>query len=224
FITNGLQTKKFQRLHAQETITIRNVPDRSTGEFKKPQNVNAPIIGRVGYIKPGIGLESLLEAAASLRENFPDLKVVLVGKVFEPYQPTFNALLKKFAALVEYRGFFPYPEVLQNYRDFSISYMAYELTPEFRYISPTKLFESMAFGVPVIVSPVGDAREILQKYPCGIMIQNITATEIAVAIEKILANPELQKQFRLTGRRAFEQEFNWQLMQKKLVAFYQHAE
>ncbi|RMD99439.1 MAG: hypothetical protein D6814_05535, partial [Calditrichaeota bacterium] len=27
FITNGLQAKKFQRLHARETLTIRNVPD-----------------------------------------------------------------------------------------------------------------------------------------------------------------------------------------------------
>ena len=223
FITNGLQEKKFQRLHARKTLMIRNVPDPTTGGLEKPVHTNGLVIGRVGYIKPGIGLESLLEAAASLRKKFPAIKVVLVGKVFEAYQPIFETLLQKYAELVEYRGFFPYPEVLQNYRDFSISYLGYELTPEFRYISPTKLFESMAFGVPVIVSPVGDVREILQKYPCGLILQTVSTAEIATAIEDILAAPALQKQFSLTGRQAFEQDFNWTRMEKNLVEFYRSS-
>ena len=220
FVTNLIQVNKFEKFGINSPILLRNVPDLYVKNDYRRSTKSKPVIGLIGYIKPGTGINILLETAYKLREDFPNLHVQLIGKIFQPYEPEFKRLISKFNSIVEYVGFVPYPKVLEYYKKFTISILLYEKNSEFRYITPTKLYEAMAFGVPVLVSSVGDVELILSKYQCGILLKNLDFQEVYKMARELLSDQSLLEKYSRSCRLAFRKEFNWLTAEKQLLSAY----
>ena len=223
FITSWIQQKKYGQRGIAQTVILRNTPDLGITQQQVERLASGyPVISRIGYIKPGTGIEALLEAAARLQTNYPQIKLLFIGKVFPAYEDEFTKFLQKFSQIALHIPFVPYPRVVGYYAHCDIGVMLYGDSPEFRLVTPTKLFEAMAFGKPVLISPVGDVAEILEHYPCGVIVPELTPEAIYQALEELLADKERLKKYGQIGREAFVKEFNWDLMEKRLLAAYQN--
>jgi glycosyltransferase involved in cell wall biosynthesis len=86
--------------------------------------------------------------------------------------------------------------------------------------SPNKLFEYMAAGLPVIASKLPYAEEAILHTQSGICINPENSDEIAQAIRYLINNPGKAKEMGKNARKAFEEKFNWQIEEIKLVQFY----
>ena len=86
---------------------------------------------------------------------------------------------------------------------------------------PTKTYEYMSMGMPVIQnhSPYND--RVIEQYQFGISVDPDNIDEIANAIKNLLDHPDKAKQFGQNGRMAIRQEFNWEVEEKKLFEIYQ---
>ena len=226
FITNEIQLKKFRKKNVKNLIILRNAPDLNVIHIKSNSTISGyPILGRIGYIKPQTGIENLLESASQLKEDFPNIRVLLIGKVFPEYEQRFENLLNKYRDIIIYLEFIPYPEVISYYGNMSIAFILYnQKNLEFRYVTPTKLFEAMAFGAPVLISPVGDVKKILNEYPCGIILPDLSSENIRKSIEKLIGDPILTKKFSENAKSGFENKYNWQIMEKRLILLYKKLE
>lgn len=69
------------------------------------------------------------------------------------------------------------------------------------------LLEALAFGAPVIASPAGAAREILENGACGRIIENYDADEWTDAISEALNQPQLYREQARRGRERFEKNY-----------------
>jgi glycosyltransferase involved in cell wall biosynthesis len=85
---------------------------------------------------------------------------------------------------------------------------------------PTKMFEYMAMGLPVIVSDFPLYRSIVEKENCGICVDPDSPEEIADAVQRLLDNPEQAKEMGMRGRAATQKKHNWENEQGKLLEFY----
>lgn len=85
-----------------------------------------------------------------------------------------------------------------------------------RVASPSKLFEAMMLGVPIITNLHG----ILREVHCGIDVRYNDKTEIRDAILQLKASPELKRELGNAGRLAFEQRYNWPSMEERLLRVY----
>jgi glycosyltransferase involved in cell wall biosynthesis len=96
------------------------------------------------------------------------------------------------------------------------------LHPEKSFVSsqPTKLFEYMAAGIPVVASDFPLWRSIVNASDCGILVNPLDATSIAAAIETLISNPECAQAMGQRGRRAVEEHFNWANEEQTLLSFY----
>ena len=85
----------------------------------------------------------------------------------------------------------------------------------------TKFFEYMNAGLPIICSnfPVWDA--FIKKYECGIAVDPHDDEAIKSAIETLRNNPVLAKQMGENGRRAVQEELNWEVEERKLLSWYE---
>lgn len=62
--------------------------------------------------------------------------------------------------------------------------------PLFSTVIPSKIFESMGMGIPIIVSmPVGEATEIVREAGAGIIVKPECPTELATAVASICDDP-----------------------------------
>lgn len=85
---------------------------------------------------------------------------------------------------------------------------------------PIKMFEYMAAGIPVIVSDFPILREIIEKYKCGIPVNPLDPGALAKAIQWIIDHPEEAERMGENGRRAVEENFNWEKESKALILLY----
>jgi glycosyltransferase involved in cell wall biosynthesis len=77
-------------------------------------------------------------------------------------------------------------------------------------LSPLKLYESMAAGVPVIVSALPGLEEAVQRFDCGIVVPAADAGAVARAVATLSASPDLRRRLGANARRAAVEEHSWQ--------------
>jgi glycosyltransferase involved in cell wall biosynthesis len=85
---------------------------------------------------------------------------------------------------------------------------------------PTKMFEYMTAGLPVVASDFPVYREILDDGRCGILVPPADPVALARAIEWIFAEPEEAQAMGQRGRRRAETLYTWKTEREKLLSLY----
>jgi glycosyltransferase involved in cell wall biosynthesis len=96
------------------------------------------------------------------------------------------------------------------------------LHPDEAYLTsqPTKLFEYMAAGIPVVASDFPLWRSIIQGAGCGLLVDPFKPQDIADAIAYLIRNPSEAEAMGQCGRRAAEELFSWGNEERVLLSFY----
>jgi glycosyltransferase involved in cell wall biosynthesis len=83
---------------------------------------------------------------------------------------------------------------------------------------PTKFFESMMSGVPIITNIRSD---FVNEIGFGIIVEYGNIEQIRSAIVTLRDNPKLRKRLGDNGRKAFVEKYNWGIMEQKLYKAYE---
>jgi glycosyltransferase involved in cell wall biosynthesis len=70
-----------------------------------------------------------------------------------------------------------------------------------------KIMEYLAAGLPMLLSDTESFRSVLDRYRCGLWVDETSPESIAGAVNHLLVNPALRKDLGEAGARAFEQIF-----------------
>lgn len=97
------------------------------------------------------------------------------------------------------------------------------LHPEINYLDalPVKMYEYMAAGIPVIASNFPLWKSIVEKYNCGVCVDPLQPADIRNGMASLLADAAQSEVLGYNGRRAIEEECNWDHESKKLIALYE---
>ena len=85
---------------------------------------------------------------------------------------------------------------------------------------PTKLFEYMALGIPVIASNFPLYRSVVEGQQCGICVNPLREEEVAQAILYLVKNPTIAANMGELGKLAVEKKYNWNIEKNKLLELY----
>jgi glycosyltransferase involved in cell wall biosynthesis len=87
-------------------------------------------------------------------------------------------------------------------------------------IEPTKLFEYMALGIPVIASSFPSYRTVVEGSACGLCVNPESPEEVAKAIEWLMDHPSEAAEMGRRGRDAVMRQYNWKHEAAKLLRLY----
>jgi len=94
--------------------------------------------------------------------------------------------------------------------------------PNNKYASPNKLFEAMMCGKPIIVNNGTSMVGIINECNCGIVIPYGDVKSIKTAIIYLMENRNISIELGINGRKAYEYEYNWSIMERKLYEIYEY--
>jgi glycosyltransferase involved in cell wall biosynthesis len=84
---------------------------------------------------------------------------------------------------------------------------------------PNKFFETLAAGLPMVVSPIPELARMMEQYDIGLVCDPSDPADIADKINTLL-QPDNLARYKTNAEKA-RQELNWANEEKKLIAVYQ---
>lgn len=179
----------------------------------------------VGVIRKKRGVFEMIKSVELLVDQFPDIKLLLIGQFFPAWLEDEARQKIKESGLennIIITGRLNYENVFEYLQEADIGLAL--LYPDGNYVNslPTKMFEYMMLSKPVVVSnfPLWDG--IIREAQCGITVDPYNPAGIAEQISLLLKNSKLRKEMGENGRRAVVEKYNWNAQEEKLIACYRN--
>jgi hypothetical protein len=193
-ITNGVDLENFRPLPRNVSLT-RNLG--LEGCF---------VAGYIGTHGMAHGLETLLEAAAMLqnRPDAADIRLLFLGHGAE------KAELVRLSQRMNLRNVLfidsvPKSEVALYWSLLDVSVIHLRKTELFDSVIPSKLFECMGMGIPVLHGVPGESAEIVRRTHVGEVFESGNARQLVDGLIRLKTNPDLHTRYRTQGPIAGQQ-------------------
>lgn len=210
-----------KRFPTQKTATIQNFPilDELDAKEKiryRERSSNIIYTGAVSFLR---GIQELMQAIDYLIPNY-SCKLLLAGKFDSPEMENEIRQMSSWQH-VDYRGWISRESVEDLLGQAKVGVVNFH--PVFNHMEaqPNKLFEYMSAGIPVVASDFPLWRKIIGDAECGLLVDPLDPIKIAEAIRWLLDHPVEAEAMGKRGKKAVEERYNWNIEEKKLLAFYE---
>ncbi|MCK8517538.1 glycosyltransferase family 4 protein [Methanoculleus sp. 7T] len=206
-----------QKYLNKNSITVPNGVDLDLFKSDQLESVaqsDIPKIACISRLEKGKGIECALHAMRLIVKRYPNSKLIIIGDglIRQELENLTNSLgIKK---NVEFIGEVPNYDIPKYLASVNI----YLLT-SFREGFSMSLLEAMAFGLPVISTPVGIAQYILNGCNNGYLVPIRDPHAICEAVVKITENPEIKVMFSKNSAEKAK-EYSWSKIIKQYEKGY----
>jgi colanic acid biosynthesis glycosyl transferase WcaI len=159
------------------------------------------ILGYIGTLGMAQELESVIEAADKLKNN-SDIHFLFVGSGAEKKSLMDMADEKKLSN-VTFLPPQPRADIPKYWSICDVALIHLKDHPIFETVIPSKIFEAMAMGIPILLSsPEGEASSIINNTDCGCWTKAGDTPQFCKAIKNIRINPGLLNNYSESGVKA----------------------
>ena len=229
-VHNEFQVRKFRDKGIKHVTQVGSYPNLylASKEAMKARRRrdDVVVIGRIGTIYENNGLEELLEAFKLLiekqrcAENPINYRLFLAGRVFDSYKSIFSKLIKPLAGEIDLNAAFDSKEMHKLYQQVDISVIFVRKTRWFRNITPTKLFDSLSNGVPVVANDIGEVKQIVTEGDCGVIVDEKDTQSVVEGLERLGTNKKLRLAMGERARRVSRKKYNWEAQRERFCSVY----
>lgn len=93
----------------------------------------------------------------------------------------------------------------------------------FKAALPSKMFESMASELPIVLAVWGEAARLVEEAGCGVVVEPEDAAAMARAVEGLAGDPALAKQLGASGRRYAIENFDRTRVARRFLELVQQV-
>jgi hypothetical protein len=155
----------------------------------------------IGHASFNRGLVEMVEACAAAQ-----LPLVLAGSIGASEANWVN----KSSANVLCRGKLGRSEIANLLNESLIGLCLFQPEPNHLYAMPTKIFEYMAAGLPVVTSDLPRSKEIVEAARCGFSMSLRDPKGLIDKLLMLASSPGRAIKLGLAGRAAVSTDFNWE--------------
>ncbi len=217
----GVADLYLRRFRARRVVTIHNFPHLDLFLQQPPPANDAPFDLVYHGTIPRYHLEVTFAVADELRRRGRRARWLFFGKCPEAQWAQAEIARRGLADdMVLDPNLIAHDQVAARVRQAKIGFIPLPDLPKFQHNIPTKLFEFMALGMPVVLSDLPPSRPFVGDGRCAIMVRPDDPGAYADAIVRLLDDPALRQAMGAEGRSRVISEFNWQREAQYLLALY----
>lgn len=219
--------KKYEHIKHNKIVVYPNYPNnQKLLNYPIDENILIKnddfILLYFGVIGKRRGIFTLFEALASLTENYPDIKLLLIGPVDKSDRPLFEKYinlekLKKNVIHYSWKDIKYLPSYVKI-SDVCLSPLIKNDQHESGIAN--KVFQYMLFGKPLIVSNCKPQEELVKSTNCGLVFESENVEELSKRILELYNDPQKRKQMGINGKKAVLEKYNWNFSGQELINLY----
>lgn len=190
---------------SRRSALVRNYPLASEfADVRTPYRAREPIVLYVGSIGVTRGAYEIVDAAELIEGT-----VLLAGPV--EHAAIVHRLEERPGwKKVRYLGRLDRATLAATMAQCRVGLVVLHPTKSYRDALPTKLFEYMAAGLPVVASDFPIMREIIVQAACGVCVDPLDPRSIAAAVNHLLAHPAEAEAMGRRGRASVLTRYVWE--------------
>lgn len=221
-VGDGYRDKLLERGVPEAKITV--VPNGVDTNAWQPRPMNADlrrqwngegkfVCSYIGTVGLAHGLQVVLKAAKTLKEAGRDeVTFWILGDGAQRAELEAEAKSLDLDNVV-FTGLVPKAQVAEALASSDASLVHLKGTELFGTVVPSKIFETMAMNVPIIMGVVGQARNIVLRANAGVPMTPDDPASLLTAIDRIHESPMGYS----TGRRYVSQEYDRQILAERML-------
>ena len=176
-----------------------------------------------GLINEVRGIYQIIESAKILKSKKHDIKILVIGVI-----PTTKLRREIQLKIKEYdlhsnliiKDSVPHKHIEEYYQKSKIGLGIFMPIKVFYNSIQAKIFEYMAYGLPLVCSNFGYINKFVKESNSGIPVNPESPEEISNAILKLLNDQNLYRKYGLNGYNAVKVKYNWKTEENKLIKIY----
>ncbi len=194
YVPNFVDTKKVKRQEKNNALVDK-------------LNLNGKLVfGYAGNIGSAQGLKIITDAAKLTLEN-PDIVYLIIGDGVEKelIQNEIDSNNLKNVILIPPVS---RDQIIDYVGLFDVMIIPLVNNELFKITIPSKLYESMAAEIPVLLCVNGEAKSVVENYNCGFFVEPGNVRMLAEKVKHFFNNKNLIVELGRNGRRGAENEFD----------------
>ena len=200
-----------------QRLVIPNGAD--TSHIRPGPFPDRPTVGLISGAEPRRGIERLIEAVTLVRSSVPEtqLRLGLIAKGERSRQ--YLERLRGDTAALSWVSIaeVPYPQLPEFLAGTTVLAIPHPPDPYLDVAAPVKLFDGMAAGRPVVVTPRLEMARLVTESRGGVVAKSDQVEDLAGALVELLGNPEAARELGGNARRAAVEEFDWRVLGERLA-------
>jgi glycosyltransferase involved in cell wall biosynthesis len=179
---------------------------------------NKFVCSYIGTIGMAHGLEVVIEAARILRsKGRTDISFCLVGDGAMRQKLQDEAQREGLSQQVVFTGMLPKEEMPGILASSDACLIHLKKCDLFGTVIPSKLFETMAMGRPIIMGVEGEARDIVRWAGAGLEMEPGSAESLVKCVESLADQPALKREFGRSARAFVAEHFVRDALAEKML-------
>lgn len=178
------------------------------------------VVGYIGGVTKERGILKIVESINLLREEGYNIRFLCIGPLSDSINNSYEWQEGISGGWIDFLGRLEGPEGWKLISKCKLGFAVLEDIPNYINSWPTKIFEYMTMGIPVVVSNFPLYKELLERVGCGIVVDPKNIIDIVNAVRWLIENPDEAFKMGVRGREAVEREYNWGVEENKLIRFY----
>lgn len=165
--------------------------------------------------KRRLNLDKVIEAITEIE----GVKLMIAG--YGDLTEGIRKLSSQMPDKIEFIGKISYEEVISRGIKADLFFVLRDpLMPTHRYTCGSTLFNAMICSKPILVNQGTSTTRKVSEENCGLVVNSNSIEEIRRAITKLKEDRQLYQELAGNARKAYEQRYSWQIMERRLVALY----
>lgn len=209
-------------------VTIFNFPARSFVEqaaaATRALGQRQPVVLYLGGLERNRGSRLMIEAFQEVLMECPAARLLHVGHFAPPdleEEVRADAAQRGIGQAVTLAGRVPFEEIGGYLKRAAVGWVTWQAVPKNEKNIPTKLFEYMAYGLPVVSSELPSTRPFVRNGENGYLVIADDPAAHARAILALLREPGDAAAMGRKGQEMVRARYNWDEMEKRLLALYE---
>jgi glycosyltransferase involved in cell wall biosynthesis len=180
---------------------------------------DAKVVGAVATMRPEKAIDVLIQAAAPLARQFPDVRVLLVGGP-DFVQPQVRAELEEIRDGLNLQDVVTFVGLRLDIPDIVSAFDVAVLCSD-REASPLSIMEYMEAGKPTVATRVGGIPELVQDEQTGLLVEPRDPDGLAKAVATLLDDPERRAAMGEAARELRRTEYDLGVTVKRFEQLYE---
>ncbi len=172
---------------------------------------------------PRFYLETCFGADDALRRRGREVRWLFIGQALERDRDWVADQVRRRGAAerFEFQPRMPHPDIPAAVSRAHLGIIPLPDRPKYHSNIPTKLFEFMALGMPVVLSDLPPTRPFVADGEAAIAVPPDDPESYAAAIDDLLGDPDRMARMGRAGRQKVADGLNWDMEARKLVRLYE---